>query len=112
MAVEPQQQSAAAPNAAPAASTAPTGGGGAPQRVVESMSTRVDVISTHAGRILCVADVRGQSLQLIYSRPCLVSVDRHATRCDRRHVVVVAVVFRTRPVRHSALLCTRTEGGL
>ncbi|KWU47607.1 hypothetical protein RHOSPDRAFT_13819, partial [Rhodotorula sp. JG-1b] len=59
MAVEPQQQSAAAPNAAPAASTAPTGGGGAPQRVVESMSTRVDVISTHAGRILCVADVRG-----------------------------------------------------
>lgn len=58
MAVESQQQSTAAPNAAPAAS-APLAGAGAPQRVVDSMSTRVDVINTHAGRILCVADVRG-----------------------------------------------------
>lgn len=91
MAVEPQQQAASAPNAAPAASTAPAGGGGgAPQRVVDSMSTRVDVINTHAGRILCVADVRGQSPSLSApARPrslILSRVDRvtRPTACRRR----------------------------
>ncbi|GAA5863388.1 hypothetical protein JCM3774_005275 [Rhodotorula dairenensis] len=55
MAVEAQHPAPAPPPApAPAAP-----GTAATARVGEPMSTRVDVINTHAGRILCVADVRG-----------------------------------------------------
>ncbi|GAA5986351.1 hypothetical protein JCM10908_003718 [Rhodotorula pacifica] len=54
MAVEAQQS-------APAPATAATTTEGAPARGVagDPMSSRVDVINTKAGRILCVADVRG-----------------------------------------------------
>lgn len=109
MAVEPQQQqqqqagTGAAPNAAPA-----TAGGGAPLRVVDSMSTRVDVINTHAGRILCVADVRGQSLALLSSPLLCRSTDDgmrdpRRTACRRRRRG-----DSTRPGRHSgARACAR-----
>ena len=103
MAVESQQQSTAAPNAAPAAS-APLAGAGAPQRVVDSMSTRVDVINTHAGRILCVADVRGQFSS---SPPCFCPRVCRSEGAERRTGTSSFVV-----VRSSALLHPRIERGL
>lgn len=56
-------QASTAAHAAPSAPGAGNGGngGGAPRAVGDPMSTRVDVINTDAGRILCIADVRGEA---------------------------------------------------
>lgn len=58
-------QASTAAHAAPSAPGAGNGGngGGGPRAAGDPMSTRVDVINTDAGRILCVADVRGEATE-------------------------------------------------
>lgn len=72
MAAEAQHSAPAPAPAAPGTAAAPSAAATtetAPPRVGDPMSSRVDVINTHAGRILCVADVRGQCFFLSSFRP-------------------------------------------